>query len=99
MPIFWESRAEVKADFAFWKVRFEDCLRHHLGHTLLYLDKPKARNGCADADRKWRASLREELKTKRKNVAPASEPFPDPDDPGAILPRSRAATERSGVAG
>jgi hypothetical protein len=31
-----------------------ECLRDHLGHTLLYLWNPKARNECADAAREWR---------------------------------------------
>jgi len=35
---------------------FEDYLRHHLGHALLYLRSPKARNECADARREWRRS-------------------------------------------
>jgi hypothetical protein len=33
-------------------------LRHHLGHALLYLDDPKARNECKDAMKEWRASVR-----------------------------------------
>jgi hypothetical protein len=36
----------------------EDCLRDHLGHTLLYLRDPKARNGCADAQKEWQMSTR-----------------------------------------
>ena len=35
---------------------FEDNLRDHLGHTLLYLCSPKAWNDCAAAQKKWRAS-------------------------------------------
>ena len=31
-------------------------LRHHFGHTLLYLRSPRARNDCVDAEREWRAS-------------------------------------------
>lgn len=31
-------------------------LRHHFGHTLLYLRKPKARNECLNAQREWRMS-------------------------------------------
>jgi hypothetical protein len=34
-------------------------LRDHLGHTLLYLRNPKARNECVDAEREWRRSLKE----------------------------------------
>lgn len=37
---------------------FEKHLRHHLGHVMLYLFKPKARNECTDADREWRAAKR-----------------------------------------
>jgi hypothetical protein len=33
----------------------EDELRDHLGHTLLYLRSPKARNDCPDAQKEWRA--------------------------------------------
>jgi hypothetical protein len=32
----------------------QDILRDHLGHTLLYLCSPKARNECPDAQREWR---------------------------------------------
>ncbi len=32
-------------------------LRDHLGHTLLYLRQPKARNHCADAMREWKQNL------------------------------------------
>lgn len=31
-------------------------LRDHLGHALLYLRSPRARNECTDADREFRAS-------------------------------------------
>lgn len=31
----------------------EDKLRHHLGHSLLYLRSPKARNECRDAWKEW----------------------------------------------
>ena len=31
---------------------FEDHIRDHLGHVLLYLRNPKARNECADAMKK-----------------------------------------------
>jgi len=36
----------------------EDELRDHLGHTLLYLRSPKARNECSDAQREWQDSAR-----------------------------------------
>jgi hypothetical protein len=32
-------------------------LRHHLGHTLLYLRSPRRPNECQDADREWQESL------------------------------------------
>ena len=35
---------------------FEDCLRDHLGHVLLYLRSPKACNDCPDAMKEWRRS-------------------------------------------
>jgi len=35
----------------------EGNLRHHLGHTLLYLRNPRGRNECSDADREWRNSI------------------------------------------
>ncbi len=37
---------------------FEDRLRDHLGHVLLYLRSPKARNDCPDAMKEWRRSIR-----------------------------------------
>lgn len=37
---------------------FEDHLRDHLGHVLLYLRAPKAWNGCSAAMKEWRASIR-----------------------------------------
>jgi hypothetical protein len=37
---------------------FEDQVRHHLGHVLLFLRDPKARNECDDAENEWRASVR-----------------------------------------
>ena len=37
---------------------FEDCLRDHLGHVLLYLRSPKARNECPDAQEEWYRSVR-----------------------------------------
>jgi hypothetical protein len=33
-------------------------LRDHLGHVLLYLRSPMARNECVDAEREWRSALR-----------------------------------------
>lgn len=35
---------------------FEDHLRDHLGHVLLYLRSPKARNECPDAMKEWHKS-------------------------------------------
>ena len=32
---------------------FEEQLRDHLGHVLLYLRSPSARNECADARKEW----------------------------------------------
>ena len=32
----------------------ENDLRDHLGHALLYLRRPKARNECVDAEREWK---------------------------------------------
>ena len=37
---------------------FEVYLRDHIGHVLLYLRDPKARNECADAERQWRMSVK-----------------------------------------
>ena len=37
---------------------FRNQLRDHLGHTLLYLRNPKARNECKDAEKEWRASVK-----------------------------------------
>ena len=42
----------------------DECLRDHLGHTLLYLRSPKAQNECADAMREWRRSARARAKRK-----------------------------------
>jgi hypothetical protein len=36
----------------------EEQIRDHLGHTLLYLRSPKARNECVDAQREWRQNRR-----------------------------------------
>lgn len=35
---------------------FQDRLRDHLGHVLLYLRSPKAPNDCPDAQKEWRRS-------------------------------------------
>jgi hypothetical protein len=37
---------------------FEDQIRHHLGHVLLYLRAPKAWNDCDAACREWDESTR-----------------------------------------
>ncbi len=34
--------------------QFQDHLRDHLGHVLLYLQSPRSRNECQDAEREWR---------------------------------------------
>jgi hypothetical protein len=36
---------------------FEECLRDHLGHSLLYLRDPKAWNDCTAAWKEWRSSV------------------------------------------
>jgi hypothetical protein len=41
-----------------WTHGAPDLLRDHLGHALLYLRKPKARNECADAWREWKECCR-----------------------------------------
>jgi hypothetical protein len=41
---------------------FEDCLRDHLGHVLLYLRDPKANNHCPGAMKEWRRSITEKTK-------------------------------------
>jgi hypothetical protein len=55
-----------------------DCLRDHLGHALLYLRRPKARNECVDAEREWKeccaggepkSRLRRSAKNKRATPA------------------------------
>jgi hypothetical protein len=48
------------------KLEFEDHLRDHLGHVLLFLRDPDARNDCPDATREWRRSITE--KTKAANA-------------------------------
>ncbi len=44
----------------------DDCLRDALGHVLLYLRAPKARNECSDAMNEWRASIRRSAKVRSK---------------------------------
>jgi hypothetical protein len=39
-------------------IDFKSHLRDHLGHTLLYLRDPNARNECADAWKEWLDSIR-----------------------------------------
>ena len=36
---------------------FEDQIRDHLGHVLLYLRSPRAHNGCPEAMKEWRKSV------------------------------------------
>jgi hypothetical protein len=39
-----------------WPAKYvEDHLPDHVGHTLLYLRNPKARNECVDAEKEWNA--------------------------------------------
>jgi hypothetical protein len=62
---------ELNAD-AFMKqpaARSKDELSHHLGHVLLYLKNPGARNECADASREWRKSVCEPVRAKKKASA------------------------------
>jgi len=35
-------------------------LRDHLGHTLLFLQNPQARNDCSDAGKEWLRNLKEQ---------------------------------------
>jgi hypothetical protein len=42
---------------------FEDQLRDHLGHSLLYLRSPKAANDCCNAAKEWRRSTAQRFKT------------------------------------
>ena len=35
--------------------QFQENLRDHLGHVLLYLHRPTARNECPDAQKKWKS--------------------------------------------
>jgi hypothetical protein len=37
--------------------QFEAEIRDHLGHVLLYLRSPKAKNDCPDAMKEWRRSI------------------------------------------
>jgi hypothetical protein len=52
---------------------FADRLRDHLGHVLLYLRDPKARNGCAEAQKEWRASVKPKRAAAGKKT-PAGKP-------------------------
>jgi hypothetical protein len=45
---------------------FEDHLRDHLGHVLLYLREPKANNDCAAATKEWRRCVRAPNKAPRR---------------------------------
>jgi hypothetical protein len=57
----------------------EDDLRHHLGHTLLFLRSPKASNECSDARREWRASVHEpDLLAKKTAEFPHGDPLDPP---------------------
>jgi hypothetical protein len=57
-----ESAAEVLLVFGSQEVQrrpkhfFEDRFRDHLGHTLIFLRDPEARNECSDAQEEWRRS-------------------------------------------
>lgn len=44
----------------------EDELRDHFGHVLLYLERPKAHNGCVEALREWRDCTLARLRNKRR---------------------------------
>jgi hypothetical protein len=50
----------------------DDYLRHHLGHVLLYLHSPGARNDCPDAEREWKRCTSNhralQLSKKSKNM-------------------------------
>ena len=41
-----------------WSVHFQNLLRHHLGHVLLFLRDPKAWNDCDAACKEWEQSAR-----------------------------------------
>jgi hypothetical protein len=51
----------------------EEELRHHLGHVLRYLHRPKWRNECKDADKAWsqcslnRKTMRRKTQSQRKS--------------------------------
>jgi hypothetical protein len=47
--------------------RTEEELRHHLGHVLRYLERPKWRNECKDAEKAWRECSLKLQATTRKN--------------------------------
>jgi hypothetical protein len=60
----------------------QDQIRDHIGHVLLYLRDPKARNGCPEAMREWRKYV---LVPETKKAAAARR---------ARLKRSKAASRR-----
>ena len=43
----------------------QDQIRDHIGHVLLYLRDPKARNECQDAMREWRKSVLKPVVARR----------------------------------
>jgi len=43
----------------------EACLRDHLGHVLLYLRSPKAKNDCLAAMKEWRRNQLRPTKARR----------------------------------
>ena len=45
---------------------FEECLRDHLGHSLLYLRDPKAWNDCAAARKEWRSSVHRQRPARKQ---------------------------------
>jgi hypothetical protein len=45
---------------------FEEYLRDHIGHVLLYLRDPKANNNCAAAEREWVAMRKPRKRSGRK---------------------------------
>jgi len=60
---------------------FEEHLRHHLGHVLLYLRTPKALNNCKNAHRVWEEAICARV-TER---ARAGRPFRYPDEVVELL--------------
>lgn len=51
------------------KRRFEDHLRDHLGHTLLFLRDPEARNECSNAEQEWRDKSGHHLNAKKQQAS------------------------------